>query len=88
MTYAVIVAWPWLHLARTVIGSMPIRYGNRLTCRLFAEWLPDTQRHPQQLAAGAKISSPEAYIATIHAVAGQGGHDKTYKAVCYLRNQA
>ena len=74
--------------ARTVIGSTAIRYGNRLTCRLFrAEWLPDNEGHPQQLAAGTKRSSARRPTSrTIHAVAGQGGHDQTYKAVCYLRD--
>lgn len=52
-----------------------------------AEWLPDRQTAAAlRTFAGKDISFPEAYIAKIRAVAGQSGHDETYKAVCYLRD--
>ncbi len=50
-----------------------------------ADWLPPAERRVRERSP-KDISSPEAYIAKITAVAGNGGHDQTYKAVSYLRD--
>lgn len=53
-----------------------------------AEWLPDKSGYAaQHVAAGSKdITNPEGYIGKIRAVAGQAGHDQTFKAVSYLHD--
>lgn len=53
--------------------------------RFDATWLAREPRRERRAAAEHRVQHASAYIRKIVAVAGQRGHDQTYKAACILR---
>lgn len=48
-------------------------------------WIPKPKTDAYSSEIDNKIRNGEAYVNKIFAVSGQGGHNETYKVVCYLK---
>jgi hypothetical protein len=80
----------------SIVNGKQYAFVNGLSMRPASEMVPfrmewryppnQTQSQGPQPRENRKVTDGVAYIRTMHAIAGQAGHNMTYKAVCRLRD--